>query len=216
MKISSELSKLLRSSKETLESAGFTLKGAAASRETGVIWQGIAARANRNYEGRFQVILDTAIYDPFLDSPEHVVCLRGYLGRDGAGTKQVWWEREELALAQNALQQYAIPWQDQHANPELLARFFEVELQAAHEARRACGTVKAEGLTGSIVATLFPEGLPAPIPFVNHRWLSLLYFHLGRSQWELACHHLREYRKHVGQSAWERTDRQFMALKCAP
>lgn len=201
--------------KSQMLAAGFTIKGSVGTRDRGAVLHDIAVRASRNYPGQFQILLDVDILDPFLPKPQHVVCMRGYVGRDAASHRQVWWESDEVERAALSLLTHAIPWLDERGDVPQLVAIFEDGITARQSVEEKDRGQESNEIADSIVRHLFPNGLPQAFPFIYHHWLSLLYYHAAPQQLSQAWAHAREYCKYVPGDESESLLRQLAAICCS-
>ena len=195
-----------------IKAAGFTPKGAAATRDLGPLLHGIAVRASRNYPGRFLISLDVTVFDPFLAKPDHVVCLRGYVGRDGASHRQIWWESNEVEQAAANLLGHAVPWLDKRGDLPSLIAIFEGGIESKRSIEDMHQWQGSNEIAGSIVRAFWPNGLQQAFPFIYHRWLSLLYYHAVPQQIPQALAHAKEYRKYITREEAETMLHQLAAI----
>lgn len=206
------VAQLIQRCRSHIEAAGFTLKGAAATRDLGPLLHGIAVRASRNYPGRFLISLDVTVFDPFLAKPDHVVCLRGYVGRDGASHRQIWWESIEVEQAAANLLAHAIPWLDKRGDVPSLIAIFEGGIESKRSFEDTHQWQGSNETADSIVRALWPSGLQQAFPFIYHHWLSLLYYHAVPQQISRALAHAKEYCKYVPAEESETTLHRLAAM----
>lgn len=205
---------VLQHCKSQLKIAGFTLKGAAATRDLGPLLHGIAVRASRNHPGQFLISLDVTILNPFLAKPEHVVCLRGYVGRDGASYRQLWWKSNEIEQAAFSLRTYAAPWLDERGDVPRLIAIFEGGIASKRSVEERERGEESNELADSIARNLLPKGISQAFPFVYHHWLSLLYYHSAPQRVSEAWAHAKEYCKYVPGIESESTLHQLAEMSC--
>jgi hypothetical protein len=129
------------------------------------------------------------------------------------------WKKEETKEALSTLIKYALPWFEEYSSPDKLIEYVtnDVVVRPVSDKTKTNSIwfFKSLFLAKSQKTPNEAETLIRPI---NHRILSLLYWHTGET--DKACEHAKEYLKFVKKGgAWpgepDRTIRQLREMGCS-